>query len=70
MRVSPALVLFFLAPIIGELLSGSASPAEFFNPISFLPLSSLYGSGALLVRELKVRWSKGYVSLFVLAFQF
>ena len=27
----PALVLFFLAPAIGELLSGSAPPAEFFN---------------------------------------
>lgn len=66
MRVSPALVLFFLAPAIGELLSGSAPPAEFFNPISLLLLSSLYGSGALLVRELKVRWNKGYVSLFVL----
>ena len=66
MKVSPALVLFFLAPTIGELLSGSAPPAEFFNPISFLLLSSLYGSGALLVRELKIRWNKGYVSLFIL----
>lgn len=66
LKVSPALVLFFLAPAIGELLSGSAPPAEFFNPISLLLLSSLYGSGALLVRELKVRWNKGYVSLLVL----
>ena len=66
MKISPALVLFFLAPAIGELLSGSAPPEEFFNPISLLLLSSLYGSGALLVRELKVRWNKGYVSLFVL----
>jgi hypothetical protein len=66
LKVSPALVLFFLAPAIGELLSGSAPPGEFFNPISFLLLSSLYGSGALLVRELKIRWNKGYVSLFIL----
>lgn len=66
MRISPAVVLFFLAPAIGELLSGSAPPAEFFNPLSLLLLSSLYGSGALFVRELKIRWNKGYVSLFVL----
>ena len=66
MKVSPALVLFFLAPAIGELLSGSAPPAEFFNPIILLLLSSLYGSGALLMREFKVRWNKGYVSLLVL----
>jgi len=28
-RLNPALVLFFLAPAIGELLSGSMPPAEF-----------------------------------------
>lgn len=66
MKISPAIVLFFLAPAIGELLSGSAPPAEFFNPIGLLLLSSLYGSGALLLRELKIRWKKGYVSLFIL----
>jgi hypothetical protein len=66
LKISPVWVLFFLAPAIGELLSGSAPPAEFFNPISLLLLSCLYGSGALLARELKVRWNKGYVSLFIL----
>lgn len=66
MKISPAIVLFFLAPAIGELLSGSAPPAEFFNPIGLLLLSSLYGSGALLARELKLIWKKGYVSLFIL----
>ena len=66
MKVSPALALFFLAPAVAELLSGSAPPSEFFNPIGFLLLASLYGSGALVVRELKVGWNKGYVSMFVL----
>jgi hypothetical protein len=66
LKVSPALVLFFLAPAVAELLSGSAPPSEFFNPVGFLLLASLYGSGALVVRELKVCWSKGYVSMFVL----
>lgn len=66
MKVSPALVLFFLAPAVAELLSGSAPPSEFFNPVGLLLLASLYGSGALVVRELKVGWNKGYVSMFVL----
>ena len=66
MTVSPALVLFFLSAAVAELLSGSAPPGEFFNPFSFVLLSCLYGSGAVLARELKIRWNKGYVSLFVL----
>jgi hypothetical protein len=66
MKISPAIALFFLSPAIAELLSGSAPPMEFFNPISFLLLSSLYGSGALVVRELKTRWNKGYVSMLIL----
>ena len=64
--VSPALVLFFLSPVIGELLSGSAPPAEFFNPLGFIMLAVLYGGGALLVRELTHRWGKGWGALFVL----
>jgi len=47
----PILFLFVLSPAIGELLSGSSPPLEFFNPFTFLILASLYGSGALLVRE-------------------
>jgi hypothetical protein len=64
--VTPALVLFFLSPAIGELLSTSSPPAEFFNPFSLLLLASLYGSGALLVRELVFRWGKGWPSVLVL----
>jgi len=65
-KIPPALVLFLLAPAIAELLSGSAPPSEFFNPFGFLLLASLYGSGALIVRELKLKWKKGYVSMFIL----
>jgi len=65
-RVSPALMLFFLSPIIAELLSGSAPPAEFFNPLSLLVLTALYGSGAILVRELALRWNKRWPTIFVL----
>ena len=52
--------------MIGELLSGSAPPVEFFNPISFLLLASLYGSGAIVARELKIRWKKDYGTLLLL----
>ncbi len=52
---SPAIVLFFLSPAIGELLSGSSPPKEFFNPVTLLLLALLYGSGAILCRELTLR---------------
>jgi hypothetical protein len=65
-RPSPALALFLLSPAIGELLSGSAPPVEFFNPFGFAMLVSLYGSGALIIRELKIRWKKGIGSVLLL----
>jgi hypothetical protein len=65
-KLSPSLVLFVLAPAIGELLSGSAPPLEFFNPIAFLLIASLYGSGAIVMRELKALWKKGFKSLLLL----
>lgn len=64
--ISPTLALFLLAPAIGELLSGSSPPKEFFSPIPFLILTSLYGSGAILIHELKTRWKKDYHSLLLL----
>ncbi len=65
-RLPPAVSLFLLSPAIGELLSGSAPPTEFFNPFGFAVLASLYGSGALIVRELKFRWRKGVGSVLLL----
>jgi len=65
-RIPPALFLFFLAPAIGELLSGSAPPVEFFNPFSLLILSALYGSGAVLARELTLRWDKRWPTILTL----
>jgi hypothetical protein len=63
---SPALILFFLAPAVGELLSGSSPPAEFFTPFGIIVLGILYGGGAILARELMVRWGKGWPTLLVL----
>ncbi|MEW6568317.1 MAG: hypothetical protein AB1449_09170 [Chloroflexota bacterium] len=64
--LSPALVLFLLSPAIGELLSGSSPPAEFSNPFGLMLLASLYGSGAILCRELTWRWKKGWPTLLAL----
>lgn len=66
LRFLPALVLFLLSPAIGELLSGSAPPSEFFSPFGFLMIVCLYGSGAVVVRELRVRWKKGVGSVLLL----
>lgn len=65
-RIPPALVLFFLSPMIAELLSGSSPPAEFFRPVALVLMAALYGSGAILCRELTVRWGKGWPSLLTL----
>lgn len=63
---APALALIVLSPFIGELLSSSAPPEEFFRPRALLFLTLLYGGGALLVRELAVRWKGGWLMVLVL----
>ena len=62
----PALTLLLLAPFLGEVLSGSSPPAEFFHPPVFLLLVGLYGCGALLVRELALAWGHGWISILLL----
>jgi hypothetical protein len=65
-RITPALALFLLAPAIGELLSGSSPPLEFFNPFALFLLCLMYGGGALLVREAVFRWKQGWLSMLLL----
>ena len=65
-RNAAAFSLFLLAPAVGELLSGSAPPAELLDLSLFLLLVGLYGSGALLVRELARGWGKGYPTVLCL----
>lgn len=69
-KKSPALVLLFLAAILGELVSGHQPPLSFFNPISFVLTSLPYGFGALICRELVCKWGKGKFSLLLLATAF
>lgn len=69
-RIPPALALFIIAPVFGELFSGSAPLNEFVNPVTFITLALLYGCGAIIVRELIVRWHKGWFSLLLLGFAY
>lgn len=58
--------LALLSPILAELMSGSSPPVEFFNPIMFVGLLGMYGAGVLLVRELTVKWNKGWATVIAL----
>lgn len=62
----PALVLFILSPVVAELLSGTLTPREFFNPGMLLLSLTFYGSGSILIRERLICWNKGWPSLLVL----
>ena len=60
------LALLVLAPLCGELLSGSTTPLEWLDPATVVLLVMLYGSGAILVRETAVRWHNGWPSILLL----
>jgi hypothetical protein len=64
--MSPALALLLLGPIFGELISAHQTLFEFINPLSFVLSALPYGCGAIICRELKVRWGKGWFSLVLL----
>lgn len=61
---SPALFVFLLAPVLGELLSSSQPLPGFL--VSWLPLAVLYGCGALLIREAALRWGTGWAAVILL----
>ncbi len=63
--ISPALALWLIAPIFGEMVSGSTPLNEYLSPFTIV-LCMLYGSGALLIRELLVRWGKSWRGLLLL----
>jgi hypothetical protein len=65
-RPSPGVALLLLAPVLGELVSGHQTLFEFINPIAFVLTALPYGFGAIICRELTVRWHKGWFSLVLL----
>jgi hypothetical protein len=64
MPVPPAWFLFFFAPLTVEYVSGSS---PYMNPFVLLGNLLLYGAGTILIRELKVRWRKGWLAVFILS---
>jgi uncharacterized membrane protein (DUF2068 family) len=69
-HILPLVVLIVLAPAIAELLSGYLPPAWFFQPLSLAMNFAFYSSGAILIRELLVRWEKGWPTLLMLGAAF
>ena len=65
-RLSPGMALLLLAPVLGELVSGHQTLFQFINPLAFVLSALPYGCGAIVCRELKIRWDKGWVSLALL----
>jgi hypothetical protein len=63
----PAVVLLLIAPLIGEFLLGNVS-LDSLQALTIYPvLALLYGSGAVLIREIARRRGRGYPTMFALA---
>lgn len=62
-RIAPALTLAILAPVIGEVLTGSTRLSFIFV---LIPEIMVWGCGALLIRETVQRWRAGFASLVLL----
>ena len=62
----PIITLLILAPLLGEMVSGSSPPGEYFQPTTFLILTMLYGTGAVIIREIVRRWEKGWISILLM----
>lgn len=66
-RTWPAiLTLFFLSPVVAEMLTGSTPPLSFINPISLLIETTFYGSSAILIREVVRRRGLGWQNILLL----
>jgi len=69
-RFYAILFLVLISPAIAELLSSSSPPIEFFNPFSLLYLTTFYGFGALLIREIRILKDMDYISILFLGFAY
>lgn len=62
-----ALTLYFLAPILGEVFSFNTPPLAFvLDPSKLIFEPALYGSGALLIREIARRRGLGWPAILVM----
>jgi len=61
------LTLYFLAPILGEVFSFNTPPLAFIlDPGKLIFEPALYGSGALLIREIARRRALGWPAILVM----
>ncbi|HSV64893.1 MAG TPA: hypothetical protein VLJ59_03155, partial [Mycobacteriales bacterium] len=63
---SPAFAILLVAPFLGEALSASTPPLDLILPWNLALLAALYGSGALICRELARRYRLGRPGLCLL----
>lgn len=66
-KIFGSIIILITSPFIGEGLSTSSPFLEFIQPINFILLVMLYGFGALIVREVTIRWKKNGFALITLA---
>ena len=59
-RLMPIVVLFLLSPFVAEILLGATTISHLE---SLLPVTMLYGGGAVLIRELARRKDRHFVFL-------
>jgi hypothetical protein len=67
---TPALLLFVLSPVMGELVSAFLSPLEFLQPLRLAITLVPYGCSAIAIREIVMRRRKGFASLILLGLAF
>jgi hypothetical protein len=67
---SPAVALFLLSPVLGELVSAFLSPLEFLHPLRLAITLVPYGCSAVAAREIVLRQRKGFASLVLLGLAF
>ena len=60
----PGMSLYLLSPVIAELMLGSSPPLT-FALLSWTDIP-MYGGGAILIRELALRWRKGWPTIVAL----
>jgi hypothetical protein len=58
-------LLLFLSPALGELLSSSSPPLAWVNPVIPLVLVAFYGGGTVLIREARARWHLQWSVIFL-----
>jgi positive regulator of sigma E activity len=54
-RVAPVVTLFFMAPLLGEVVGAALRLSYFVEPLRVLSILCFYGAGVVLVREIVQR---------------